>query len=333
MRLALFLVGLALALTACAGDDAASTSPEVEQLASQIAEAGANSVIVFLSDGGREYVATAGSPRPDADQRFRIGSVTKTLTAAIVLQLVAEEKLGLADPLGAHVPGLTPAVRKITVRQLLNHTSGLANFTDYGGWLEQARNSDSTRPIDALRYAASQPLVFEPGSRHGYSNTNYTALGLVIEKVTGSTYGEQLSERILGPLRLDSMELATTRRLPDLDDRGENPNLPWAAGSIVSDAQDVGSFFSALLSGDVLSDDSLALMKETVPQGAVGAAGLGIFEVDLPCGAVWTHSGGIVDYLTVVGSSEDGGRVVVVSLRGQPSGQLPDEQTLLCAGS
>ena len=253
--------------------------------AGQIAEAGASSVIVFVSDGGREYVATAGSPRPDADQRFRIGSVTKTLTAAIVLQLVAEEKLGLADPLGAHVAGLPPAARKITVRQLLNHTSGLANFTDYGGWLEQARKeSDSTRPMDALRYAASQPLVFEPGSRHGYSNTNYTALGLVIEKVTGSTYGEQLSERILDPLELDSMELATTRRLPDLDDRGENPNLPWAAGSVVSDAEDVGSFFSALLSGDVLSEDSLALMKETVPHGGPGGAGLGIFELDQPCG-------------------------------------------------
>ena len=329
----MLLVGLALALTACAGDETDSTSPEVEQLAGQIAEAGAGSVIVFVSDGGREYVATAGSPRPDSDQRFRIGSVTKTLTAAIVLQLVAEEKLGLPDPLGSHVAGLPPAVGRITVRQLLNHTSGLASFTDYGAWLEQARKSESTRPIDALRYAASQPFVFEPGNQHGYSNTNYTALGLVIEKVTGSTYGEQLSERILDPLQLDSMELATTRMLPDLDDPGENPNLPWAAGSVVSDAEDVGSFYSALMSGEVLSDDSLALMKETVPQGAVGAAGLGIFEVDLPCGSVWTHSGGILDYLTVVGSSEDGDRVVVVSLRGQPTGQLPDEQTLLCAGS
>ena len=324
MRVAVLLVGLVVALPACGGGDTTpAASPAVEKLAREIADAGVDRAIVFVSDDGSDYVATAGSKAPEADRRFRIGSVTKTLTAAIVLQLVAEEKLRLTDTLGGHVTGLPPNASKVTIRQLLNHTSGLANFTDDVGWLEQASKADSTRPIDSLRYAASQPQVFPPGSQHGYSNTNYIALGLVIEAVTGRSYGDQLSERILEPLGLDSMELATTRQLPDLDDAGENPNLPWAAGAIVSNAEDVSRFFSALLSGEVLSEDSLALMKETVPLGGAGGAGLGIFVLDQPCGRVWGHNGGIVDYLTIVGASEDGSRVVVVSVQGQPSGQLP----------
>jgi D-alanyl-D-alanine carboxypeptidase len=334
VRAALLLAVLALALPACAGDDTAlSTSPEVEKLAEEIADAGVDRAIVFVSDDGDDYVATAGSKPVEADRRFRIGSVTKTLTATIVLQLVAEGELQLTDTLGSYVGGLPPRASNVTIRQLLNHTSGLANFTDYPAWLEPARKSDSTRPIDALRYAASQPQIFEPGSQHGYSNTNYTALGLVIEAATGRSYVDQLTERILDPVGLDSMELATTRQLPDLDDEGENPNLPWAAGSIVSNAEDLSSFFSALLSGEILSERSLALMKDTVPLGGSDGAGLGIFVLGLPCGAVWGHNGGIVDYGTLVGASEDGSRVVVVSLQGRPSGQLPDEDTLLCLGA
>ncbi|MGH3113506.1 MAG: serine hydrolase domain-containing protein, partial [Gaiellaceae bacterium] len=150
-------------------------------MAQQIAHAGAASVIVFVSDHGREYVATAGTRRPNADKRFRIGSVTKTFTATIVLQLVAEGRLRLGDTLERYLPGVVPKGDKITIRQLLNHRSGLWNVTDHTLWLDRARRSPSTRPIDTLRFAASHPLTFPPGSQWRYSNTNYIALGLVIE--------------------------------------------------------------------------------------------------------------------------------------------------------
>jgi D-alanyl-D-alanine carboxypeptidase len=328
---ALVLLG-ALALISGCGGGSSSTPPPVERVAQELARGGAASVIVFVSDDGREFVATAGTRRPNADERFRIGSVTKTFTAAIVLQLAAEERLRLGDTLERYLPGVVPQGDKITIRRLLNHRSGLPNVTDYERWLDQASRSPSTRPIDVLRFAASHPSTFPPGSRWGYSNTNYIALGLVIEEATGHTYRQELEQRILEPLELDSTELPKTRRLPDLDDEGENPNVPWAAGALVSNARDLARFFSALLSGRILSEDSLAEMKQTVAvdQGPF-RDGLGIFSTELPCGRFWGHDGGILDYGTIVKASEDGNRIAIISGHGgAPSGPPPDETALLC---
>jgi D-alanyl-D-alanine carboxypeptidase len=214
------LGALALALLGCAGDRSSAPRPPVEQVARQLGRAGAASVIVFVSDHGREYVATAGIRRPSPDQRFRVGSVTKTFTATIVLQLAAEERLRLGDALERYLPGVVPDGTRITIRQLLNHRSGLANVTDNALWLERASGSPSTRPIDVLRFAASHPLTFRPGSRWEYSNTNYIALGLVIEKATGHPYRQELEQRILEPLGLDSTELPETACSPS--DRGSS---------------------------------------------------------------------------------------------------------------
>lgn len=329
---ALALLGaLAVGIPGCGGGSS-STPPPVERVAQQVARAGAASVIVFVSDDGREYVTTAGTRRPNADTRFRIGSVTKTFTATILLQLAAEGRLRLGDTLERYLPDVVPKGDKITIRQLLNHRSGLANVTDYTLWLNRASRSPSTRPIDTLRFAASHPLTFAPGSRWRYSNTNYIALGLVIEKTTGHPYRQELEQRILEPLRLDSTELPKTRLLPDLDDEGENPNVSWAAGAIVSNARDLSRFFAALLSGRILSEDSLVEMKQTVvvDPGATGD-GLGIFSTELPCGRFWGHDGGILDYGTIVKISEDGNRIAVISAHGgPPSGPPPDETALLC---
>ena len=167
-----------------------------------------------------------------------------------------------------------------------------------------------------MRFAASKPLAFRPGSQERYSNTNYIALGLVIEKVTGRSYAEELEQRVLDPLGLSRTELPTTRRLADLDDGGYNPNLPWAAGAIVSNAHDLSRFYSALLSGRILSAASLETMKDTAKYGVFGT-GLGIFSTDLACGRSFGHLGYIVDYQTLVTASEEGDRVAVVSLHGR----------------
>ena len=181
-----------------------------------------------------------------------------------------------------------------------------------------------------MRFAASKPLAFRPGSQERYSNTNYIALGLVIEKVTGRSYAEELEQRVLDPLGLSRTELPTTRRLADLDDGGYNPNLPWAAGAIVSNAHDLSRFYSALLSGRLLSAASLGAMKDTAKTDGVFGTGLGIFSTDLACGRSWGHDGYIVDYQTLVTASEEGDRVAVVSLRGR--GYIPWlGRALLCA--
>jgi TolB protein len=198
--------------------------------------------------------------------------------------------------------------------------------------MKQAERSSSTRPLGTLRFAGSHPLEFDPGSRYRYSNTNYIALGLVIEKVSGHTYARELERRILKPLGLDRTELPKTWRLPDLDDAGYNPNLPWAAGAIVSNAQDISRFYAALLSGRVLSRASLATMKgPPVAAGGGIATGLGIFPIGLSCGRAWGHQGFIVDYATNVMASAVGDRVAVVSVRGQS--RPPDMVALLCGKS
>ena len=323
--LALALVAT-LALSGCGGDSS-GPPPPVERVARQLVRSGATSAIVSVSHDGEQHVATAGARRPSADQRFRVGSVTKTFTAALVLQLVDEQRIRLDDALDKYLPGVVPAGRKMTIRRLLRHESGLANVTDYPAWLLRAESSRSTRPIDSLRFAAARPLVFQPGTSWGYSNTNYIALGLIVERATGRPFRQVLEGRILEPLELTSTELPTIRHLPDLRDKGANPNVAWAAGAIVSNGKDLSSFFSALLAGRVVSRASLARMKQTTALGT--RYGLGIFFTGLPCGRVWGHNGGILDYGTLVEATEDGSRVAVVSIRG-PAKQLPDEAALLC---
>ena len=160
---AVVLAATSGAASAPARGEGSSAPPPVERVAREL-RSGAKSVIVFVSAGGKEYVATAGARRPTADQRFRVGSVTKTFTATIVLELVEEGALRLDSTLEDHVPGVIPRGDEITIRQLLQHRSGLANVTEYSSWLERARRSpvDSTDRHLALRRlqaAASSPAA------------------------------------------------------------------------------------------------------------------------------------------------------------------------------
>jgi D-alanyl-D-alanine carboxypeptidase len=296
-----------------------------------VLDGGASSAIVFVADGGRTQAAASGAGAR-ADQRFRVGSVTKTFTATIVLQLVDEGKLGLDDPVARYLPGLVPAARGITIRELLEHRSGLANYTDDQSWLARAERSNTIRPRDVLRFAASKDPVFRAGSQWEYSNTNYAALGLVIEKLTGQTFAHELNRRILIPLRLAHTQLAATRRVAGLSDPGTNPTLPWAAGGMVSDGADVARFFSVLLSGRLISRAGLSAMEHTVATiSPTQRDGLGIFAVRLPdCGWVWGHDGHILDYTTLVQARKDGGRVVVISMRGPAHPQAPPTPQFLC---
>jgi D-alanyl-D-alanine carboxypeptidase len=307
-----------------------SVSP-VARAARQLVFEGASSAVVFVADGRRTQAAAAGQGAR-SDQRFRVGSVTKTFTATIVLQLVDEGKLRLSDPVARFLRGLVPAARGITIRELLQHRSGLANYTDYGSWLRRADRSTTIRPRNVLRFAASKHPVFRAGTRWQYSNANYVALGLVVETLTGHTFAHELRHRILNPLRLAHTQLATTRHVAGLSDAGTNPNLPWAAGGIVSDGADLARFYSALLSGRLLSRARLSTMEHTVATDSPTVRdGLGIFALRLPdCGRVWGHEGQILDYKTLVQARKDGSRIVAISLRGSASPQAPPTAQFLC---
>jgi D-alanyl-D-alanine carboxypeptidase len=268
--------------------------------------------------------------------RFRIGSVSKTFIATVVLQLVDEGALALdgeADPV---VPG-------ISVRQLLNHTSGLPNaavLQDMATLFEPYRRDLTHRwemsQQELLERTLEQPRLFPPGEGWSYSGTNYLALGLLIEDTTGTTIREQLRRRVIEPLGLENTDLPDDITETEGLARGylppDNPVLPgpgpvdvteldlpfnWAGGGVVSTPGDVARFLAALLGGDVLPAGLRTEMLRTVPSDwpETDAYGLGIGritslmrKVASPCGPAWGHLGFSAGYITVALASEDGAR-------------------------
>ena len=288
---------------------------------------------MFLTSG----VASIESKQPiREDTRFRIASVTKSFTAAIVMQLVAERKLSLDDTVNDLAPDLLDAGGKITVRELLGHTSGLPDYVKSDAFVKRAGAGKSVSPRQALEFVADKELEFEPGSRYAYSDSDNIALGLIIEEVTDSSYEQQLRSRILEPLRLDQTSLATSLRFPEPHAEGyqyseggvgkpENvtdipldPNGAWASGALISTPEEVSRFFAALLGGDVVPAEQLREMKVTVPGAGSppgpgnNNAGLGIFGWTISCGEIWGHTGSWPGFRTLGAASADGEQAVAM---------------------
>jgi D-alanyl-D-alanine carboxypeptidase len=277
------------------------------------------------------------------EHRFRVASVSKIFIATVVLQLVDEGALGLDGDAAPLVPG-------ITVRQLLNHTSGVPNadlFDDLVEFFEPYRRNPEHRwemsPHDLLARAVGMPRLFPPGEGWAYSGSNYLALGLLVEVTTGATLREELRRRIVEPLGLAGTDLPEKSS----DDDGlarsyfpaDNPVMPspepvdvttldlpfnWAGGGIVSIPRDVARFLQALLGGELLPAGPRAEMLSTVPSDwpETDAYGLGIGRitsvmgrVPSPCGAAWGHLG-LGPYTAIALASEDGDRQAVVLANG-----------------
>jgi D-alanyl-D-alanine carboxypeptidase len=277
------------------------------------------------------------------EHRFRVASVTKLFIATAVLQLVGEGAFALDDDAG-------PIVTDVTVRQLLNHTSGLPNFEDdLVSFFEPYRRNPAHRselgPREVLALALERPRLFAPGEGWAYSGSNYQALGLLVEETTGRPLREALQRRILAPLELRATDLpAKTWPVSGLARAygpADNPLFPgpgpgfvdlteldlpfnWAGGGIVSSGRELARFLQALLGGELLPDDLRAEMLRTVPSDwdESDGYGLGIGEVTSlmgqaasPCGAAWGHLG-LGGHTTVALASECGERQVVVMVNG-----------------
>jgi D-alanyl-D-alanine carboxypeptidase len=289
-----------------------------------------------LTTSGVSDLATGAALRPSA--RFRIGSITKTFVATAVLQLVGEGRLELDEPVAHHLPGLLAEGEQITVRQLLNHTSGLPNYNDDPALFAGIVENRVWEPRQLVAMAEKQPQLFEPGSAWAYSNTNYIVAGLLIEAVSGRPLARELDRRIFSPLRLRHTSFpSTTARLtgyhahgyistesiptPDgqpVDVTGYNPSHAWAAGAIVSNAADLSTFYAALMSGRLLTPSLLREMKTTVAEdptdpGKTFSYGLGLQRVNDPCGVNWGHAGSILGYQSVAFWNERTGRSVVIA--------------------
>ncbi|MGW0635390.1 serine hydrolase domain-containing protein [Nocardia salmonicida] len=289
---------------------------------------------------GRSDAVTSEQVSPEG--HFRIGSLTKTLVATVVLMLVGEERLELDDTVQQWIPEMLHGNGNdgaaITVRQLLQHTSGIhenppemATADDYYRFRYQVRD-----PRETVASAMRHPPDFAPGTGWSYSNVGYVLLGMIIERVVDRPWNDEVRARILEPLGLrDTHWPGDTAVLPAPHARGyqqfevDGPLIDVtelvdadASAGYLSTTADVGTFYRSLLGGTLLRPEELAQMRITVPVDGVagqvwpGAGyGLGLFSVPLSCGGTyWMHNGGQTGFLTNVGVTEDGNRSAVVSL-------------------
>jgi len=250
---------------------------------------------------------TTGRPmRPGF--RHRAGSITKTFAATAILQVVGEGRIDLDAPVARYLPQYDTG--DVTVRMLLNHTSGIADF-DSLLWLsaeDLIRYQHTTFTPDFLvRLSLAQPR----GPRtHSYSNTNYLLAGMVLEKATGRDAMAEVHRRVIAPLHLRHTYLAGSSErirgphskayIPWLDGNLRdfsvyNMSWGWMLGDLVSTTEDLNTFFRALLTGRLLRPAQLAQMKTTVPfdpaEPEIGGYGLGLYSILTPCGLVWGHDG------------------------------------------
>ncbi|RVX41159.1 D-alanyl-D-alanine carboxypeptidase [Nonomuraea polychroma] len=322
---------------------------ELQKAIQEIVDSGFAGVQLRVHDERGEWVGSAGvrrlgeAAKPLTNGRFRIGSSTKTFVATLVLQLVAEGTIGLDDPVADYLPefGLD---RRITVRMLLQHTSGVFNFTgeyyDDGTvvpgipWSGQEwvdNRFKTYRPEELVRLALSKPVRFAPGTDWSYSNTNYVLARLLIEKVTGRSLAEEMQRLILGPLGLSGTVVPDTQtdipgphahayyRYEDagqqktVDVTRQNPSWISSGGDMISTTQDLHTFISALMGGKLLPAPLLAEMCKPHPKVGYG---LGVFVQDAGPngGTVITHNGGIAGYAALMYSTPDGGKTLTASL-------------------
>jgi D-alanyl-D-alanine carboxypeptidase len=327
--------------------------------------AGAPGAILFVRDGNRIVRLAAGlgniarNTPMRADNHFKIASLTKTYTATVVLQLVGERRLSLDDSVYRRLPGVVPNGAKITIRQLLNHTSGLFDFENDPRYLKPYLAGNLAHywsPRQLVRMGVSHKPLFAPGRDWSYSNTNYVVAQLIVEKITGKPLGTELKRRIFQPLRLRETLYPTKPGLPSpyahgysllgelplTDLTGLSPSLAPGSGGIVSTVRDVADFYRALLSGRLLKPSELQAMKTTVSDrtgkavssGPGYGLGIGRSGVGRPSAAVgvtcagWGHAGEVGGYDVSAVFSENARRQAVLMINQDASTLAKDARPL-----
>ncbi|MFE3001283.1 serine hydrolase domain-containing protein [Nocardia sp. NPDC059246] len=339
------------ALDAAAGQD----RPELRKAIEEIVDSGFIGVSVRVRDERGEWADSAGvaelggAATPPIDGHVRIASNTKTFTAALALRLVAEGKIGLDTPAVAYLPEFALDER-ITVRMLLQHTSGIFNFTGelyadgtivagipapgtpWGKqWVDDRFHT--YRPQELVELSLSKPPRFEPGTGWSYSNTNYALVRLLIEKVAGRSFAEEMRRLILEPLALSGTVVPDGPEVPEphahayyryeeegrektVDVTRHDPSWNPSGGDMISTTRDLATFISALNSGKLLPAELLSEMRTPFPTGIPGMGyGLGVFVQETPCGGtVITHNGGHAGYATLMYATPDGSKTMTASL-------------------
>ena len=351
----------AIALGAAGGKASAAPSKDetthLKSRAQGLVDAGYPAALAAVTDSKGESAGVAvgkgnveTGQAPPMDGEVRIGSNTKTFVAVVVMQLVQEGKVGLDEPIETYLPGLIKGEgidgSKITVRQLLQHTSGLPEYTDTtpgSGDIFQIKDH-YIPPRDLLDTALGKPAAFEPGTQWAYTNTNYVVLGMLVERVSQRPVGEQIDERIVKKLGLShtyfpaqgeekirgthpqGYHLSAGGKLEDITEM--DSAWAWAAGAMVSTPSELNTFFQAVFDGRLLSQSSIEEMKKGVDMGSGGRVyGLGLIGTPLSCGGTsWGHGGDIAGYHTRGGVGPDG-TAVTVAVTAWPSA-IADQNNL-----
>ncbi|MEW1905054.1 serine hydrolase domain-containing protein [Streptomyces sp. NPDC086147] len=313
-------------------------------------------VIVLMQTGDRTTVHRAGvadtrtGRPPRADEYMRLASVSKAYSGAVALRLVDRHRLGLDDTIGRRLPALPKAWHKVTLRQLLSHTSGLPDFSTAPAFLEiltadPRHRFDSRRLLD---FVADRNLLFPPGSRYAYSNSDNIAVALMAEAVTGRPYEQLLEQLVYRPLDLRQTLLPQGYRMPRPYLHGYDvmPPAPpedisealsasgvWASGGIVATPEDLNAFVRAWAGGrGYLSEEVRNQQRRFIPGAAsepagpgTNAGGLAIFRYETRCGTVYGHTGNFPGYTQLAAATADGRRSLTFSINTQTSKSLKPE--------
>jgi D-alanyl-D-alanine carboxypeptidase len=349
-------VGIATNVNATSRDIAdAPAGSQLQQDVDAIHDIGTVGVLAYTTNGtsamrARSGVAIIGTTQPvNWASHMRIGSNTKTFVATVLLQLEAEGKLSLNDTIEHWLPGVVHGNNyqpdRITIRQLLQHTSGIFDYVSDDAFLATLVTPNAFSQNRFITYTPEQLVTialqhnpnFAPGARWNYSNTNYILAGMIIKAATGHDWQAEVQNRIITPLGLtETTEPGTNPNLPtpfmngyELFDASLTytdvtlHNMTWAeaAGSFTSTPQDINTFFRALMKGRLLPPAQMTEMQTTVPMSQnfqkfwPGAAyGLGLIRINLPCGSVyWGHPGDVFGYNNTNGVTPDGERSAMVA--------------------
>ena len=323
------------------GKSKAAQKRDLKATIQELVDAGYPGALAAKTDkDGNAVGATAGKGNlatgeaPPLDGEVRIASNTKTFVAVLVMKMVEEGKVKLDEPIETYLPGIVKGQgvdgKKITVRQLLQHTSGLPEFGD--GQLDYfAIRNDYVSPRDVLDGVLSRPAQFAPGAKFQYNNANYVVLGLLAERVAKRPIAEQIETKIVKPLGLKHTYMPApgektirgkhphgyhTRdgkpgKLEDITEA--DPSWEWAAGSMISTPSELNKFMQSVFDGSLLSQASISEMKKSVPAPEMGGEyGLGLIGYKSSCGVVWGHSGNNPGYYSLSAVRSDGTAATIV---------------------
>ena len=312
-------------------------------------DGGPPGAIAIVQRGGERRVHAAGvgdagrgTPQRARDH-MRIASTSKAFSGAAALSLVQRGVLSPDDTIGRWLPEQPDAWHDVTLAQLLQHTSGLPDFTASQAFADAVTSSPRVAPPpdELLGYVADEPLRFRPGSRYRYSNSDNIAVGLIVQAATGRTYPAVLSSRVLGPLRLGRTSLRPAVRIPrplmrgyDVPDAGAPRDVSevvafggwaWASGGIVSTPDNLNRFIRAYVGGRLFGRSvqrrQYRLVRGTSepPGPGINRAGLAVFRYTTRCGTVYGHTGSILGYTQLMAATRDGRGSVTFSVNTQVS--------------